>query len=63
MIHYYARRFFAPVLISPYKQDDTLYVYIVLDEIPSYEYRNITTNTLELRPIKTKQTIRSVEIE
>ena len=63
MLHYYARHFFAPVLISPYKLDDTLYVYIVLDEIPSYEYRINNTNKLELRPIKTKRSVSLAENE
>ena len=62
MLHYYACHFFAPFLISPYITDNSLYVYIVVDEIPSYEYRNKEKNTLELRPVKAKRPKRSASM-
>ena len=50
MLHYYAKRFFAPLLISPYKKEDKFYVYIVIDGIPTSEHRNSEDNTLQFSP-------------
>ena len=54
MIHYYARKFFAPILISPYKDGDQLKVYIVIDELPVYERKHEQTNKLTFCPTETK---------
>lgn len=51
MLHYYALKFFNPVLVSPYVEGDALNIYIVLDEIPSVEVRNPATQGLRFEPM------------
>ena len=51
MLHYFARHFFAPTLISPYNKGDQLYVYIVIDGIPSFEQRTEKNNNLKFCPL------------
>ncbi|XP_071101412.1 beta-mannosidase-like [Haliotis cracherodii] len=43
MLHYYARKFFAPVLISPFTDDNSLNIYMVVDEIPLTEVKDTKT--------------------
>ncbi|KAK6181475.1 hypothetical protein SNE40_009318 [Patella caerulea] len=52
MIHYYARHFFNPNLISPYINGTNLNIYMVIDEIPNHLYRHPDTHTLEFRPLQ-----------
>ena len=33
MLHYFARRFFSNILVSPYLEDDTLVVYYIDDGV------------------------------
>ncbi|KAK6181472.1 hypothetical protein SNE40_009315 [Patella caerulea] len=51
MLHYYAKRFFSPTIISPYLEGENLHIYIVNDELPSIEERHSTTNRLQFRPM------------
>ncbi|ESP02846.1 hypothetical protein LOTGIDRAFT_212346 [Lottia gigantea] len=46
MLHYYAKKFYDPNLISPYIDGNNLTVYLVLDEIPVY--RDWTSDTQQL---------------
>ncbi|XP_060074948.1 beta-mannosidase-like [Ylistrum balloti] len=50
MLHYFARHFFAPLLISPYMDGDDVYVYLVADHIPVVEDRHPDTHRLTFRP-------------
>lgn len=50
MLHYFARHFFAPTLISPHMNGDDVEVYIVLDELPVREERHPVHHTLHFRP-------------
>lgn len=50
MLHYFAKRFFAPTLISPYLDGYNVDVYIVLDELPVKEVRHPVHHTLHFRP-------------
>ncbi|XP_071100815.1 beta-mannosidase-like [Haliotis cracherodii] len=43
MLHYYARKFFAPVLISPFIDGNFLNIYMVVDEIPLSEVKDTKT--------------------
>ncbi len=44
MLHYYARKFFAPILISPYFNGSDFNVYMVVDEIPLFEKKESGVN-------------------
>jgi len=46
MLHYFAAKFFAPVLVSPYFDGDDLNVYVVTDELHVREVRDPATHTL-----------------
>jgi len=46
MLHYFAAKFFAPVLVSPYFDGDDLNVYVVTDELHVREVRDPVTHTL-----------------
>ena len=37
MLHYFAKNFFAPILISPYLDGNDVNVYIIKDELPEQE--------------------------
>lgn len=50
MLHYFAKKFFAPTLISPYLDGNYVDVYIVLDELPVKELRHPVQHTLHFRP-------------
>lgn len=51
MLHYYAIKFFSPVLVSPFLEGDSLDIYIVVDEIPTREVRNPYTQQLRMEPM------------
>ncbi|XP_033733358.1 beta-mannosidase-like [Pecten maximus] len=50
MLHYFARHFFAPLLISPYLDGVDICVYIIADHIPVVENRHPVTGQLTFRP-------------
>ncbi|XP_046577124.1 beta-mannosidase-like [Haliotis rubra] len=50
MLHYYARRFFAPILISPFMDDNSLNIYMVVDEIPLTEVKDPKTGVSVFAP-------------
>ncbi|XP_045208111.2 beta-mannosidase-like isoform X1 [Mercenaria mercenaria] len=50
MLHYFARHFFAPTLISPYRDGSDIDVFIVLDELRVKEVRHPVHHTLHFRP-------------
>ncbi|XP_069119569.1 beta-mannosidase-like isoform X2 [Argopecten irradians] len=50
MLHYFARHFFAPLLISPYLNGDTVCVDMIADQIPVVENRHPVTGHLTFRP-------------
>ncbi|KAK6181469.1 hypothetical protein SNE40_009313 [Patella caerulea] len=49
MLHYYARHFLSPKLISPYLDGDNLNIFMVTDEVPSVEERHPETQQLYFR--------------
>lgn len=51
MLHYYALKFFNPILVSPFLEGNNLNIYVVLDEIPSKEVRSPATQHLRFEPI------------
>ncbi|XP_041374637.1 beta-mannosidase-like [Gigantopelta aegis] len=50
MLHYYARKFFSPTLISPYIASGNLSVSVVVDEVPVLEVRDSATGNLRFQP-------------
>ncbi|KAJ8307151.1 hypothetical protein KUTeg_015235 [Tegillarca granosa] len=46
MLHYYAKHFFAPVLISPYLDGDFVDVFLCIDGVPVSEVRHPVTHKL-----------------
>ena len=50
MLHYYAKKFFAPTLLSPYLANGNLSVSVVVDEIPLLEVRDSSTGNLRFQP-------------
>ncbi|CAL1537672.1 unnamed protein product [Lymnaea stagnalis] len=59
MLHYYAKLFFSKHLISPfYRDNQTLDVYIVLDEIPIREVRNPYTGVVSFEPFNYSKEIK-----
>ena len=50
MLHYNARHFFAPILISPYINGGDVIVYLVVDEMPSFDVNNPLDVKLNLKP-------------
>ncbi|OWF41123.1 beta-mannosidase-like [Mizuhopecten yessoensis] len=50
MLHYFARHFFAPLLISPYLDGEDVCVYLIADHIPVVEHRHPDTQKLTFRP-------------
>ncbi|PVD35823.1 hypothetical protein C0Q70_02792 [Pomacea canaliculata] len=53
MLHYYALRFFNPLMVSPVLNGSTLDIYVVMDEIPSREVRDPVTGNLRFEPSHT----------
>ncbi|XP_046381203.2 beta-mannosidase-like isoform X2 [Haliotis rufescens] len=53
MLHYYARKFFAPVLISPFMDGNVLNIYMVVDEIPLTEVKDTKTGMNVFTPATT----------
>ncbi|KAH9490411.1 hypothetical protein Btru_035125 [Bulinus truncatus] len=52
MLHYYAKSFFGSTLISPYYLDDnTIDVYIVIDEIAIKHVRDPVNGTITMQPM------------
>lgn len=51
MLHYYALKFFNPLLISAFLEGDNLNVYIVVDEIPSVEVHAQVSHRLRFEPV------------
>ncbi|XP_050404804.2 beta-mannosidase isoform X1 [Patella vulgata] len=60
MIHYYARHFFDPNLISPYINGTNLNIYMVIDEIPNHLDRHPDTHTLEFRPLQEHRELKEI---
>ena len=50
MLHYFARHFFSPTLISPYIDGGDLDVFIVLDELQIREQRLTNNYKLQFKP-------------
>ena len=50
MLHYFARHFFSPTLISPYMDGGDVDVYIVMDELRVQETRRPVEYTLHFKP-------------
>lgn len=46
-LHYYAKRFFAPTLISVYEENNDIDVYMILDHVPVVENRHPDTSHLQ----------------
>ena len=51
MLHYYALKFFSPVLVSPFLDGSYLNVFVVVDEIPTKEVRDPATRQLRMEPM------------
>ena len=51
MLHYYAVKFFSPVLVSPYLDGSYLDVFVVIDQIPTMEVRDPHTQQLRMEPM------------
>ena len=51
MLHYYALKFFSPVLVSPFLDGSYLNVFVVIDEIPTKEVRDPATRQLRMEPM------------
>jgi hypothetical protein len=49
MLHYFAKDFFAPTLISPYKDGNDVNVFIVIDELSVKEVRHPVHHTLQFQ--------------
>ncbi|KAK7092217.1 beta-mannosidase-like [Littorina saxatilis] len=52
MLHYYARKFFNPLLVSPYLNGSILEVHVVVDEIPTVAIRDPLTHRLRFEPMR-----------
>ena len=50
MLHYFARHFFSPTLISPYMDGGDVDVFIVLDELQIREQRLSSNYKLQFKP-------------
>ncbi|KAL4228617.1 hypothetical protein ACF0H5_011667 [Mactra antiquata] len=50
MLHYFAKQFFSPTLISPVQDGNMLDVYVILDELPVKEWRHPVDHTLQFHP-------------
>ncbi|KAK7109884.1 beta-mannosidase-like [Littorina saxatilis] len=60
MLHYYAARFYSPLLVSPYLNGSDVKVYVVVDQIPTMEVRDPHTQRLRFEPMtKVKDIMRS----
>eukprot|EP00106_Octopus_bimaculoides_P007539 XP_014774981.1 PREDICTED: beta-mannosidase-like [Octopus bimaculoides] len=60
MLHYYSKKFFSPVLISPYfVNEKMLYINIVVDSIPIKEHRR-PDGSLEMVPLNISKNKNSV---
>ncbi|XP_076456122.1 LOW QUALITY PROTEIN: beta-mannosidase-like [Babylonia areolata] len=57
MLHYYAVKFFSPVLVSPILDGDFLDVFVVVDGIPTVEARDSHTGRLRMEPLTRFQDI------
>ncbi|OPL20613.1 hypothetical protein AM593_05795, partial [Mytilus galloprovincialis] len=51
MLHYFAKNFFAPLLISPTQEGNNIEVYIIVDQIPSSVHRHPQTGQIHFQPI------------
>ena len=51
MLHYFAKNFFAPFLISPVKESNNIEVYIVVDQIPTSVHRHPQTGQVHFKPL------------
>lgn len=51
MLHYFAKNFFAPLLISPTQEGNNIEVYIIVDQIPSSVHRHPQTGQVHFQPI------------
>ncbi|XP_025081545.1 beta-mannosidase-like isoform X2 [Pomacea canaliculata] len=51
MLHYYALKFFNPLLVSPVLVGNNLQVHIVADEIPIMEVQDPSTHQLRFEPV------------
>ncbi|XP_059150316.1 beta-mannosidase-like [Physella acuta] len=63
MLHYFAKSFFAKHLISPYYlDDDTLDVYIVIDELPVQDARDPLSGALYFKPIMDQKDFSGINV-
>ncbi|KAK7109883.1 beta-mannosidase-like [Littorina saxatilis] len=51
MMHYYAARFFAPLLVSPYMDGSDVNIFVVVDQIPTMDVRDPDTQRLRFEPL------------
>ncbi|KAK7109880.1 hypothetical protein V1264_013841 [Littorina saxatilis] len=50
MLHYYAVRFFSPLIVSPYMDGSDVNVYVIMDQIPTVQVRDPDTQRLRFEP-------------
>ncbi|XP_012940722.1 beta-mannosidase [Aplysia californica] len=63
MLHYYARHFFQPTLVSPYlRTTASLDVYMVVDQIPTVERRDENKGELRFEPMTDVEDLRRSSI-
>ncbi|XP_070174376.1 beta-mannosidase-like [Littorina saxatilis] len=63
MLHYYALKFFSPLLVSPYLDGDFLDVFVVVDQIPTREVRDPRTKRLRFEPMAKVEDIAKSSVE
>ena len=51
MLHYFAKHFFSPLLISPTQDINSIEVYIIVDQIPSSVHRHLQTGQVHFKPL------------
>ena len=51
MLHYFAKHFFSPLLISPTQDLNSIEVYIIMDQIPSSVHRHPQTGQVHFKPL------------
>lgn len=51
MLHYFAKHFFSPLLISPTQDLNSIEVYIIVDQIPSSVHRHPQTGQVHFKPL------------
>lgn len=56
MLHYFAKQFLAPLLISPTQEGDNIQVYVVLDQISTSVQRHPQTGQIQFKPVHSSGT-------